>query len=631
MADMLHDWVLTFCVLCALVAVISPIMFVYGLKNGAIETLRSRLLDNPINREIRPLTNVSLPAAWFQEISQRPDVQCVIPTVDTLGSTAKFWIDPSGQAKSHDFTLLASPQNDPILLENHAKAPNADNREVVLTVGAAQLIGAQRGSQLILRVSRGGKNGEPETAKVKVTVADVADTRVGNQPWVYASPDLVEDIESYKNGFQVNALKWPGIVNSVAPVFDQVVIIVNGVFSKSEQKDLLDRSGLTTMTPLSSDDCESATAVRPGLSRQAYRLEAREHDADSVLDADIFNALKTLLPDKGLVILPICNPIHLNIGNPIDQNIISISILPAQAALIPLSNSSLQNTSAPGSIQPPPTSSIPIVLDSLKISPPPDWSGPKILIKDSEPATLMALFPDAILPFVNPKPLHFPVSMVSQPGLDRCWAPADFVGSLRAVETVPAYYDSENRAFIYARRNYSGFRIYARSIDDVEELREWFKEQQIEVITKAKDINEVKSLDEALTQLFLILATVGTVGAAASLTASLCSAVIRQKRELSVLKLLGLGTFPLLIYPLAQAMTLATLSFFTSWALVLAAGRTADYLFRDKLEEGESILHLAIPQMEASYLLICAISLLASFAAGVYVLSVDIAEGIRDE
>jgi putative ABC transport system permease protein len=49
-AHLLHEWVLTLCLVLALAAVLAPLLVLFGLKHGTIHTLRERLVEDPVFR-----------------------------------------------------------------------------------------------------------------------------------------------------------------------------------------------------------------------------------------------------------------------------------------------------------------------------------------------------------------------------------------------------------------------------------------------------------------------------------------------------------------------------------------------------------------------------------------------------
>lgn len=155
--------------------------------------------------------------------------------------------------------------------------------------------------------------------------------------------------------------------------------------------------------------------------------------------------------------------------------------------------------------------------------------------------------------------LVFPVSLSAQasprPGMS--FIPPELAGVLRLGQTRPVRYDPEHHSFLLHRRGYAAFRLYARSIDDVAGLKEHFESQGIEVRTKAAEILQVKELDRYLSLIFWLIAAVGIAGGTASLVASLYASVERKKRDLAVLRLIGLPRSALLRFPVYQGAALA--------------------------------------------------------------------------
>src|SRR3954467_13413815 len=80
-ADLHHEWVLTLCMTLTVAAVLAPLLLLLGLKHGTIETLRARLVEDPVYREIKPNQTMNLPPQWFDEWRQRPGVAFLLPTI----------------------------------------------------------------------------------------------------------------------------------------------------------------------------------------------------------------------------------------------------------------------------------------------------------------------------------------------------------------------------------------------------------------------------------------------------------------------------------------------------------------------------------------------------------------------
>lgn len=60
LADLRHEWLLNLCMVLALAAVLTPLLLLLGLKNGVVETMRERLVQDPIYRELKPQETLNL-------------------------------------------------------------------------------------------------------------------------------------------------------------------------------------------------------------------------------------------------------------------------------------------------------------------------------------------------------------------------------------------------------------------------------------------------------------------------------------------------------------------------------------------------------------------------------------------
>ncbi|MGG2398338.1 ABC transporter permease [Pseudomonas sp. SH1-B] len=179
-----------------------------------------------------------------------------------------------------------------------------------------------------------------------------------------------------------------------------------------------------------------------------------------------------------------------------------------------------------------------------------------------------------------------------------------------------------------APRIYPGFRLYARTLDDVEPLRQYFAAQQLQVVTQAAQIAQVQALSRNLDLLFWLICALALGGAVAASSAAALAAVERKQRELAVLRLLGLGSAALLLFLIAQAL------YSGLFASLLAA-----LLYR-LAESGLNHLFVQVPGEYASrllpvhYLIALGTVLLASACAaalgGWRVARIDASQGIRD-
>ena len=159
-----------------------------------------------------------------------------------------------------------------------------------------------------------------------------------------------------------------------------------------------------------------------------------------------------------------------------------------------------------------------------------------------------------------------PLEAFAREGLFADLALLEAAEDYRDGRAVPALSWAGDAASVSEQRIYPAFRLYARSLSDVEPLRVYFAGQNLLVSTQAHTIAQVQSLSRNLSIVFWIIAGLALAGAFAAIFAGTLAAVARKHRELSVLRLLGFSTAALLLFVLLQALYSA------GFAAVLSVG-----------------------------------------------------------
>ena len=91
----------------ALAAVVSPLLVLLGLKYGTVQTLRERLVEDPVFREIRPTQTRELASKWFEDVSSWPGVAFLTPTILPLSSVIHVVSDEGGKSELFDLIPTA--------------------------------------------------------------------------------------------------------------------------------------------------------------------------------------------------------------------------------------------------------------------------------------------------------------------------------------------------------------------------------------------------------------------------------------------------------------------------------------------------------------------------------------------
>ncbi|HHH13488.1 MAG TPA: ABC transporter permease [Thiolapillus brandeum] len=203
--DYFHEWQISVCFVLALAAVLGPMMVLFGLKFGIVGTMIDELRENPAKREIRPVGSGHYDRAWIEALAKRRDVAFVVPRVRSIAATLEVGSDRASRILTLE--VIPSAKGDPLLPPGTA-APRG-LREVVLSASAARKLQVAVGDGLegsLVRRFQGRK----ERVQLPLTVVGVAPARSFGRDALFASVQLSEALEDFRDGHAVPALGWRG-------------------------------------------------------------------------------------------------------------------------------------------------------------------------------------------------------------------------------------------------------------------------------------------------------------------------------------------------------------------------------------------------------------------------------------
>jgi len=160
-------------------------------------------------------------------------------------------------------------------------------------------------------------------------------------------------------------------------------------------------------------------------------------------------------------------------------------------------------------------------------------------------------------------------------------------------------------------RYFSGFRLYARSIDDVAALREGLMNQGIDVRSRVADIELVQALDRNLSVVFWIIAGIAAAGYGLAFGSSVWANVDRKRLEFSVLRLTGFRTRAIVWFPIVQAVLTGVLGWLLAALVFFIVQAGLNALFADTVGGGESVCRL----LPAHFVLALVLTLVAASIA----------------
>ncbi|SHF27841.1 putative ABC transport system permease protein [Desulfacinum infernum DSM 9756] len=595
-AHLRHEWILTLCLVVALAAVIAPLLVLLGLKHGTIRTLRERLVQDPVFREIRPTQTRVFSPQWFEDVAAWPGVGFLTPTILPLSSVVTVVLPPD--RKTALFDLIPTAAGDPLILENGGIVP--EDGQVVLTAEAARLAGAGPGDDLEVRITR-TRGGRGETVTDRLRVAAVLDARAGSLPRVYAPLAFVLDVEAYKEGYAAPARGWPGETPRPYPSFDGALLLLPEPLPPIVRSGLVINTGFGRMVEIGRERVRKLLGRVPPDGFACYELLA---PASPVTPSSL-RAVEQKLRGYRRVLLPYARDIVVSVGER-RFSPVGLSLDEAQAALLGWTATpwpGLSGLSREGGVPPClwPAAESPAVGETLQVLAP------------------------------GTAEVSFPVRVAGTTALDRPVLPVELMGVLRTATQRAVTFDPASQTFQMARGGYRGFRLYAKTIDDVPGLYRRLKDQGVEVAAQVEAIERIRILDRGLSHLFWLIAVLGVCGGTGVLVSSLYAAVDRLRRDLGVLRLLGFARGHVFFFPVVQGLILAALGLAAGFVGYAALAEVIDHSFAMDLAPGEAFCILPGSHVPLVCLSTIALAGLASLAAAWRATGIDPAEVIREQ
>lgn len=197
--DLWHDRIISFCIASSLVAVIAPLLLLFGLRFGIVSQLQDELANDPRNLEIRMLTSGSYDQGWIEQLRQRPDVGFVIGQTRSLNTLADLQADSSHFIENAE--VIPTYTGDPLL----GKLIVQHENEIVLTQEAALKLAVKIGDNLTLRVSRQLEE-RREWGRKSLTVVGILPATYFNRAAIFTQPSLLLMLEHFRDGYAIPAL-----------------------------------------------------------------------------------------------------------------------------------------------------------------------------------------------------------------------------------------------------------------------------------------------------------------------------------------------------------------------------------------------------------------------------------------
>ncbi|WP_165078220.1 MULTISPECIES: FtsX-like permease family protein [unclassified Desulfovibrio] len=211
-----RDWrferSLTLCAILALASMLTPLLVLQGLKNGVIEGMRERLLQDPTVLIITPKSDGGrFTEAEVRAFGELPGAAFAIGRTRDTATDITLAAGADGSGKSASLSLEPSAPGEPVLA-HLGITPPADGAEpgLVLSAPAAQALGAGPGASLLARLGRRTPEGRLESARMVFRVTAVLPEAAADRRMAFAPLSTLQDLEDYRDYLEVPSRGFTG-------------------------------------------------------------------------------------------------------------------------------------------------------------------------------------------------------------------------------------------------------------------------------------------------------------------------------------------------------------------------------------------------------------------------------------
>ena len=244
--DYLHERLLSACAILGLAAVLAPLLVLFGVKNGIINTMADRLIEDPRNREVSSVGSGRYGQEWFSTISRRKEMAFVIPQTRSIAANMVLYNRKGGQTHTAAVDLIPTGKGDP-LMEKWGIVP-ADDTSIVLSASAARKLNAVTGQEVGGRVGR-SVGGLKEQVAVTLKVAAVLPIQAFQRDAAFVRLHLLEATEDYRDGFGSKTLGWPGKARPPGPrEYPSFRLYARSIYDVAALRDILVVEGVEVYT-----------------------------------------------------------------------------------------------------------------------------------------------------------------------------------------------------------------------------------------------------------------------------------------------------------------------------------------------------------------------------------------------
>lgn len=248
--DLWHDRKVSFCIAASLVAVIAPLLLLFGLKHGVVNQLQNDLLSDPRNLEVKMLASGNYSQQWIDKLQHKPGVSFAIGQTRSLNTQADLLVDNRNFVENAE--VIPTAAADPLL--NNTQS-DLQQGQTILSHSAAQRLNAQAGDSVRMRVSR-TLDQVNERGELTLHVVAVLDASRFSRPAAFVSLPLLIALEQFRDGAQTPefGLETGSPASTQPTTFSKVRLYAQTVDDVAPLSDWLEEQRIETTSRLAEID-----------------------------------------------------------------------------------------------------------------------------------------------------------------------------------------------------------------------------------------------------------------------------------------------------------------------------------------------------------------------------------------
>jgi len=207
--DYFFEWEISVCFILALAAVLGPMLVLFALKFGIISGMFGQLVDDPRNRELRPVYSGRYTNTWIDELRNREEVEFIVPKTRSIA--ASIQLKSKNAPRIINTELIPTAENDPLLSNISLDQFPKGFESIILSKSAAKKLAVKPGDIITGSVQRYYKK-KKERKQLALKVVGIANSKAFRRDGAFAAIELLEAFESFRDGRVVPSLGWTGDV-----------------------------------------------------------------------------------------------------------------------------------------------------------------------------------------------------------------------------------------------------------------------------------------------------------------------------------------------------------------------------------------------------------------------------------